>query len=167
MAGVCGSVLTGWASDRFFQSRRAPMAGILYAVMLCSAVAMVFGLGADVWVIGTAVVLISASVIGVHGIMSGTSTVDFGGTKNGGAAVGIVDGLVYLGTAMQSLAAGYMTPTGEAAKDPANWIGWPVFLVPFAFIGGILTLKIWGALPRKAARPAPAPEKAVEPELAS
>jgi OPA family glycerol-3-phosphate transporter-like MFS transporter len=149
VAGVLGSILTGWASDRFFQSRRAPMAGILYGLMLSASIVMCLSLGSNPWFLGIAVVLISMSVIGVHGIMSGTSTVDFGGTKNAGAAVGIVDGLVYLGTALQSLAAGYMTPTGAEAKDPTAWIGWPVFLVPFALLGLVLSLRIWNALPRK------------------
>jgi MFS transporter, OPA family, glycerol-3-phosphate transporter len=117
IAGVAGSVLTGWASDRFFGSRRAPMAAILYGLMLASTVVMCLTLDANIWFTGVAVIAISMSVIGVHGIMSGTSTVDFGGTKNAGAAVGIVDGLVYLGTALQSFAAGRMTPAGEAAKD--------------------------------------------------
>ena len=148
IAGMCGATLTGWASDKFFQSRRAPMAGILYGVMLLSVVVMCFTLGAHHWFLGAAVLLISMSVIGVHGIMSGTSTVDFGGSKNGGAAVGIVDGLVYLGTGLQSFAAGYMTPTGAAAKDPSNWLGWPAFLVPFAIIGVLLSARIWNALPR-------------------
>jgi OPA family glycerol-3-phosphate transporter-like MFS transporter len=149
IAGVLGAFLTGWASDRFFQSRRAPMAGILYASMVFASIVMCFTLTADYWFIGMSVLIVSMSVIGVHGIMSGTSTVDFGGAKNGGAAVGIVDGLVYLGTGIQSMAAGYMTPGGEAAKDPSNWMGWPAFLIPFAAIGFLLSLKIWNALPRK------------------
>jgi MFS transporter, OPA family, glycerol-3-phosphate transporter len=152
IAGVAGSVLTGWASDRFFGSRRAPMAAILYGAMLACTVLMCLTLGGDLWLVGSAVIVISMSVIGVHGIMSGTSTVDFGGTKNAGAAVGIVDGLVYLGTALQSFAAGHMTPTGDAAKDPANWIGWPAFLVPFAVIGLVLAVRIWGSLPSKVAQ---------------
>ena len=165
VAGIVGATLTGWASDRFFQSRRAPMAAILYALMSVCVVCMCFTLGGNLWYLGLCAMLISMSVIGVHGIMSGTSTVDFGGTKNGGAAVGIVDGLVSLGTAMQSLAAGYMTPVGEAARDPKNWLGWPAFLVPFGVIGFILSLKIWHALPRRAPRvpaaaPAPNPEGA-------
>jgi OPA family glycerol-3-phosphate transporter-like MFS transporter len=159
IAGVFGSLLTGWASDRFFQSRRAPMAGLLYALMLASTIAMCFGLEANPWVLGAAALLISMSVIGVHGILSGTSTADFGGTKNAGAATGIVDGLVYLGTAMQSLAAGFMTPKGEAARDPGNWIGWPVLLVPFAVIGLALSIRIWGALPEARRRPAASPSR--------
>ncbi len=148
LAGITGATLTGWASDRFFGSRRAPMAAVLYSLMLLSTVVMTLALEGPHWLLGGATLVISMAVIGVHGIMSGTSTVDFGGTRNGGAAVGIVDGLVYLGTALQSLAAGFMTPAGEAAKEPANWLGWPAFLVPFALLGLLASLRIWHALPR-------------------
>lgn len=157
IAGIAGSFLTGWASDRFFQSRRGPMAALLYGLMLGCTLLMCFTLGANHWYLGASAMLISMSVIGVHGILSGTSTADFGGTKNTGAAVGVVDGLVYLGTAIQSFAAGRMTPTGDAAKDPSNWLGWPLFLVPFALLGLILSMRIWSALPRRGAHKSPAP----------
>lgn len=150
LAGITGSVLTGWASDAFFGSRRAPMAAVLYGGMLGMVVMMTFTLGASYWFVGSAVIFVSMAVIGVHGILSGTSTVDFGGAKNAGAAVGIVDGLVYLGTGLQSFAAGYMTPTGAAAKDPTEWIGWPAFLIPFAVIGFVLSIRIWNAAPKGA-----------------
>jgi OPA family glycerol-3-phosphate transporter-like MFS transporter len=150
IAGVGGATLTGWASDKLFQSRRAPMAAILYGLMLACAVMLAFTLDRALWYGGAAVLLISLAVIGVHGILSGTSTTDFGGAKNAGAAVGIVDGMVYLGTGVQSVVIGHIAPVGEAAKDPANWFWWPVFLVPFAFVGLALSAKIWNAVPRKA-----------------
>ncbi|MBI4349452.1 MAG: MFS transporter [Elusimicrobia bacterium] len=167
IAGMGGAFLTGWASDKFFQSRRAPMAGILYGVMAVCAAVMAFTLGANPWWGGMATLLISLSVIGVHGILSGTSTTDFGGTRNAGAAVGIVDGMVYLGTGLQSVLIGLITPTGAAAKDPNNWFHWPLFLLPFSVIGFALCLKIWNAAPKKkkAASPAtaPAPSPAAVP----
>ena len=153
IAGLGGAFLTGWASDKLFQSRRAPMAAILYGVMVVSAVLLAMTLGKSLWFGGAAVLLISLSVIGVHGILSGTSTTDFGGAKNAGAAVGIVDGMVYLGTGLQSVIIGHLTPVGDAAKDPANWFWWPVFLVPFAVIGLVLSAKIWNAVPKRS-RPA-------------
>ncbi|MFA5139695.1 MAG: MFS transporter, partial [Elusimicrobiota bacterium] len=158
LAGLAGSFLTGWCSDRFFGSRRAPMAAILYALMGACAGLMVFGLGGNVWIAGAATMLISMAVTGVHGILSGTSTTDFGGTRNAGAATGIVDGMVYLGTGMQSIVIGHLTPVGEAAKDPNNWRWWPMFLVPFAVAGLILSIRIWDALPKKA-RPAAQPTR--------
>ena len=54
---------------------------------------------------------------------------------------------MYLGTSLQSYAAGSMLPTGPAAKDPAQWIGWPAFLIPFSMIGIALAARIWNELP--------------------
>lgn len=147
ICGVVGATLTGWASDRFFESKRAPMAAILYAIMLAAALGMVVTLGPNLWTTGLLALAISMSVIGVHGIFSGTATADFAGTRNTGAAVAIVDGMVYLGTGLQSVVVGLLAPSGEAAKDPANWVLWPMFLVPFALIGLILAFRIWHALP--------------------
>jgi OPA family glycerol-3-phosphate transporter-like MFS transporter len=110
---------------------------------------MVFTLGhPNYWLAGTAAVIISMGVIGVHGILSGTATADFGGVRNTGIVVGVVDGFVYLGTAVQSVVIGRLVPTGEAASDPGNWTAWPIFLTPFALAGFLMTIKIWKALPR-------------------
>ncbi len=164
IAGLGGAFMTGWASDKLFQSRRAPMAAILYGVMLAASCVMAMTLGGSLWFAGTAVLLISMAVIGVHGILSGTSTADFGGAKNAGAAVGIVDGMVYLGTGLQSVVIGHLAPVGAAAKDANNWFWWPVFLVPFAFVGLALSAKIWNAVPKKAAAQAPVPSLPPEAE---
>ncbi len=90
--------------------------------------------------LGILVVLISVCVIGTHGLLSGTATMDFGGRKAAATAVGMIDGAVYLGTAVQSLSLGFLT-----AK---NWSYWPPFLLPFAVIGFVGCLGIWNAKPK-------------------
>jgi OPA family glycerol-3-phosphate transporter-like MFS transporter len=148
IAGVLGGFATGWASDRFFQSRRAPMSAVCYALMLLAALMMCFTLTANPWYLGAGVLIISMAVIGVHGILSGTATMDFGGHRNTGTATGIVDGVVYLGVAVQAFALGQLTPPGAAKTDPRNWTAWPWFLVPFAVIGLLLATRIWHAKPK-------------------
>jgi OPA family glycerol-3-phosphate transporter-like MFS transporter len=83
--------------------------------------------------------LISVCVIGTHGLLSGTATMDFGGRKSAATAVAMIDGFVYLGTAVQSFALGFIT-----TKD---WFFWPIFLFPFAVAGFVLCLRIWHAKP--------------------
>ncbi len=139
IAGASGGMLAGWMSDKFFGSRRAPVAGILYSSILVATIVMVFSLNSPV-VLGLLVAMISVSVIGTHGMLSGTATMDFGGRKAAGTAVGLIDGLVYLGTGVQSLSLGYITST--------NWAYWPVFLIPFAALGILFTIKIWNAFPK-------------------
>ncbi len=85
------------------------------------------------------VFFMSLSVIGTHGLLSGTATMDFGGRKGAATAVGMIDGFVYLGTGIQSVALGYLTTL--------NWAYWPLFLFPFGVIGFVLLLKIWDAIP--------------------
>ncbi|HPI72547.1 MAG TPA: MFS transporter [bacterium] len=89
--------------------------------------------------LGLIVVLMSLCVIGVHGMLSGTSTMDFGGRRAAATAVGLIDGFVYLGTGIQSMSLGFLTSQ--------NWSYWPPFLVPFAVLGLALSIKIWHAFP--------------------
>jgi MFS transporter, OPA family, glycerol-3-phosphate transporter len=89
--------------------------------------------------LGIAAVALILSVIGVHGLLSGTATMDFGGRKGAATAVGIIDGFVYLGTGFQSLCLGYLTTK--------SWSFWPPFLLPFAIIGFVLCIRIWKAMP--------------------
>jgi len=93
--------------------------------------------------LGIVVFLITLCVIGTHGMLSGTATMDFGGRKAAGTAVGMIDGFVYAGTALQSISLGFITSR--------NWAWWPPFLLPFAMIGFLLCLKIWNARAGKSA----------------
>lgn len=147
--GILGAITTGWASDRFFQSRRAPMAGVLYGFMAVAVASMIFTLAGGPWPMAIAALFISGAVIGVHGILSGTSTVDFGGSKNAGTVTGMVDGLVYLGTGLQSFVLGRITPQGDLSSIAENWTIWPIFLVPWTIVGTLLAIKIWNARPKK------------------
>ena len=73
---------------------------------------------------------------------------DFGGKKNVGIAVGIIDGFVYLGTAVMSFWFSWRLPDGNAAKDPANWIEWPIWMIPISLIGLLLATRVWNAKPK-------------------
>ena len=92
------------------------------------------------YILGALVFLMSLCVIGTHGLLSGTATMDFGGRKGAATAVGVIDGFVYAGTALQSVSLGYLTTR--------DWSYWPLFLIPFGIIGTLLTLRIWNAKPK-------------------
>jgi len=147
-AGILGGVVAGIISDRVFQSRRGPVAGLLYGGMLVGAIVMVFTYQTPFvpWL----VVLMSMCIIGVHGMLSGTASMDFGGKKNVGIAVGIIDGFVYAGTAFMSILYGVILPddaTGMAAI-PDEWINWPISMIPVSIIGLALAWRIRNAKPK-------------------
>lgn len=148
-AGIMGGVVAGVISDRVFQSRRGPVAAILYGGMLIGSIIMTFTYQTDFlpWL----VILMSVCVIGVHGMLSGTASMDFGGKKNVGVAVGIIDGFVYAGTAVMSITYGIILPDDtvqEVAANPDNWISWPISMIPLSLLGLILATRIWNATPK-------------------
>jgi OPA family glycerol-3-phosphate transporter-like MFS transporter len=154
-AGILGGVVAGTISDHVFQSRRGPVAAVLYGVMLLGSLVLVFTYQQPY--VGWLVVIMSMAVIGVHGMLSGTASMDFGGSKNAGIAVGIIDGFVYLGTAVMSFTYAIVLPgeqldaTGNIvgpATDPANWKAWPIAMVPLAALGLILASRVWYAKPK-------------------
>ncbi|MFO0616301.1 MAG: MFS transporter [Polyangiaceae bacterium] len=143
IAGILGGMFAGVISDHVFGSRRGPVSSILYLGMLGGAVGMCYTLTNGG--LGWALIFASLCVIGVHGMLSGTASMDFGGKKNVGVAVGIIDGFVYLGTAVQALVLKELVPSGDAQKDPTNWWKWPIAMVPLMFVGLLLALRLWDA----------------------
>ncbi len=162
-AGILGGVVAGVISDHLFQSRRGPVASLLYATMLVGAIVLVFTYQTPM--VGWLVIIMSMAVIGVHGMLSGTASMDFGGSKNVGIAVGIIDGFVYLGTAAMALTYGLLLPEEELVErvneegeivtaiggpttNPDNWISWPIAMIPIALIGLLLATRVWNATPQ-------------------
>ena len=84
---------------------------------------------------------------------------NFGGKKNVGIAVGIIDGFVYLGTGVMSLTYGMVLPKEEftadgaltgPVTDPTNWTAWPISMVAIGILGLMLSTRVWNAKPTKA-----------------
>jgi OPA family glycerol-3-phosphate transporter-like MFS transporter len=165
VAGIMGGVIAGVISDRVFQSRRGPVAAILYAGALVGSIALLFlfetaeiQLGPiSLSVPGVLAILISMCVIGVHGMLSGTASMDFGGKKNVGIAVGIIDGFVYLGTGVMSLTYAIVLPQEQfdasgaltgPVTDPSNWTPWPLSMIGISVCGLLLATRVWNAKPK-------------------
>ena len=167
VTGIAGGFAAGWVSDRFFQSRRAPSAGLMEGVMMVASALMigflclqflpassagkplelpaagegVMGLlvGWRPVVVGICAIAMMMAVIGVHSIMSGTATADFGGKKAAATATGIADAFAYIGSAIQSFTIGY--------ASSVSWSLWPMVLLPFAILGLIFCMKMWTVVP--------------------
>lgn len=140
VTGIVGSFLAGWASDRFFQSRRAPVAGIAQITMFIAAVLMLFGIKDNAMLVGAGALIIMMAVIAVHSIMSGTATADFGGRRAAATATGVADGFSKLGSSFQEFVLG-------AIITKETWQYWPSFLMPFTLLGLFFAFKLWRELP--------------------
>lgn len=139
ITGITAGFGAGVASDKLFQSRRGPPAGILCSSVFVLALIMWFSFRNSPWVFGwTGIVVVMCSV-GITSLMSGTAATDFGGRKATATCAGIVDGFAYLGSTIQAFCIGRITEV--------NWHWWPLFFIPFAVMGGAIALSIWSALP--------------------
>lgn len=145
MAGITGAVIAGLISDRVFGSRRGPVAAVLYGVMLIGAIIMFPAM--TTFAIGWVVVAMTLAILGVHGMLSGTASMDFGGKRNVGIVVGVIDGCVYLGTALEALVLGRVLPKDAAAHEAGNWWTWPAVMIPAAVLGLVLATRVWNARP--------------------
>ena len=141
VAGITGGFSAGLISDKLFGSRRGPSAFFLYAGMLVGFALMALAVHLQ-WhaLVGVLSFFLSLCVIGVHGMLSGTASMDFGGKRAAATTAGVVDGFVYLGTGFQSIALGFVTQN-------YGWKPWPIFLLPFTVIGLVFARKIWSAFP--------------------
>ncbi|MDB4953252.1 MAG: transporter [Myxococcales bacterium] len=147
IAGITGGMFAGIISDHLFKSRRPPVSTILFSVVLGGAITIVPMLsfpGGVSWVIA----IMMMAIIGVHGMLSGVASQDFGGRRNAGTATGLIDGFVYFGTALQGFVYGRVLPEKgtPAAKDIDNWYAWPIAMIPLAVIGLLLSIRIWSAV---------------------
>jgi len=153
-AGILGGLVAGVISDHVFQSRRGPVAAVLYGGMLVGSLILTFAY--QTAAVGWIVVVMSVCVIGVHGMLSGTASMDFGGKRNVGVAVGIIDGFVYAGTAFMSGLYAIILPEARleggklvgTATNPDNWLAWPLSMIPMALIGLVLARRVWNAKPK-------------------
>ncbi len=140
VTGILGSFLAGWASDKFFHSRRAPVAGIAQTFMFIATLSMLIGISTNSMVVGIGALVMMCAVIAVHSIMSGTATADFGGRKGAATATGVADGFSKLGSSFQEFVLG-------AIITKETWAYWPSFLIPFTLLGLFFAVKLWRELP--------------------
>jgi len=141
--GIVGGFAFGISSDRVFKGRRAPVIVIgfcgMVVVLTLFFLADVINLGP----ISAAILLacLSFFVNGAHGMIGGAATMDFGGRKAAGTAVGLIDGMQYLAGAFVGMLVGYVTTNW-------GWQAWKLWPIPFAIVGALVMSSLWNVLPK-------------------
>jgi MFS transporter, OPA family, glycerol-3-phosphate transporter len=139
--GIIGALTCGFVSDYFFQSRRAPVAFIFYLGQIVSL--LVLGFAPNPTVASVMVGFSCIWIFGVHGLLSGTASMDFGGRRAAATAAGLLDGVQYVGAGLTGIGLG-------ALLDKYHWAIWTPSLLPFAAVGAIVMLTLWNARPNRA-----------------
>ncbi|UCD00113.1 MAG: MFS transporter [Phycisphaerales bacterium] len=141
LAGSAGAVAAGWATDRFFNGRRAPVIALLLTLLgLCSIVFPYLDPG------NTALVIFILAAIGFctygpHILMVGHAAQDFGKKAGAAGAAGFIDGMGYVGASLAGWGAGELI-------DRYGHEFTFVLCGLAAILGAILVCLIWRAGPR-------------------
>jgi sugar phosphate permease len=136
LGGICGAMVAGWATDRFFQGRRAPVIFILLLALGCFALAYDSVIH---WGFVPSLAILFAVGFGIFGaqiLLVGTLPVDLARGGTAAAAAGFVNFMGYMGAAAGDKF------TGHLAQD----FGWPWavrFWAACAFAGAVVIAFLW------------------------
>jgi len=147
VGGVLGGLLAGYMSDRWFQARRPPVALIFYLLQI--ACLLVLGHASAAWLAAFMIGFTCMWIFGVHGMLTGTASMDFGGTKGAATAAGMLDGVQYLASGLTGFLLGHFL-------DRWGWGAWTYMLMPFSLIGALLMVRLWNESPMRSRGAAPA-----------
>ncbi|MBI5245574.1 MAG: MFS transporter [Elusimicrobia bacterium] len=139
VGGICGGLMCGFLSDKVFQSRRPPVAFIFYLGQIVSLFAL--GQTKDPAIASFLIGFSCMWIFGVHGMLSGTASMDFGGTKAAATVTGLLDGIQYVASGLTGIFLG-------SILDKHGWGVWTYMIMPFCAIGAILMTTLWNATPK-------------------
>jgi sugar phosphate permease len=154
IGGIAGSFFAGWATDRFFGSRRAPVIVILLLCLGC--LTLVYDSVAHSSFIGTIVLLLCVgfTVYGPQVLLVGTAPADLAVGGTAAAAAGFVNFIGYIGAAiLGDLLTGYLVDNHGWEVAIYAWAGW-------AFGAAILVAVLWNAGGRRPGQP---PDESAQP----
>jgi sugar phosphate permease len=140
LVGIVGAVLAGYISDRFNQSRRAPVSAIMLGafalVMLLEPGLTKFGL------IGTAIAISVAGIFsfGPDTLLSGAGAQDIGEPNTAATASGLVDGIGHLGAIFSPYVVVFVS-------ERYGWDRLFFLLAGAALFAGVVLLPIWNLKP--------------------
>jgi OPA family glycerol-3-phosphate transporter-like MFS transporter len=136
VAGGLGAIFAGWASDRIFQNRRAPVAFIMLVLLAISCYFYRIIPG-DNWVVSLIILLfIGFFTFGPHILLVAAMPADFGSRKAASSATGFIDAMGYLGASLTGVGTGYFI-------ENFGWNAGFYFWISGAIFAAIMTLLIW------------------------
>lgn len=138
MAGIGGVMLSGWASDRLFNGRRATLSFLLICGVVASTIAMVTVGTQTAMAFAVCVGLIGFTLYGPDALLTGAGAMDIGGGHGAVRAAGIISGLGSAGSVVQELLIGKLYTQSGGAIGPvlATLLG--SALLTAACLGAIL-----------------------------
>ena len=140
LAGAAGALVSGWLTDRFFQSRRAPVIAVL--LLLVGALTMVYARVVP-WGTGPTVVCLAGIGFCLYGaqiLIVGTAAQDFARGGATAAAAGFIDFMGYIGAFSGDIVTGWLLKTRDFGAAITFW-------ATAAFVAAVFVATLWRARP--------------------
>jgi MFS family permease len=138
VGATAGSYLAGWATDRFFGSRRGPMICILMAAL--GGLSLLYHSAVERSAIEAMLLLVAIGfcIIGPQVLLVGTAPADLAHGGTSAAAAGFVNFMGYIGAATGDVVTGYFSAPEHGGWQTAIyiWAGW-------AFAGAAIMAILW------------------------
>ncbi len=136
IAGGLGAIFAGWAADRIFKSRKAPIAFIMLVLLavFCFLYRVVPGTS---WIISLILLLvIGFFTFGPHILIVGALPAELGSRKAASSVTGFVDAMGYLGASLTGVGTGYLI-------ENISWNAAFVLWISGAVFAAVMILFVW------------------------
>jgi len=141
LAGSAGAIVAGWATDKFFKGRRAPVIAVLLLLLGLFSIIFPYLDHTNAWLVIIVVALVGFCTYGPHILMVGHAAQDFGKKSGAAGAAGFIDGMGYIGAALAGWGAGRLI-------DKQGYSYTFVIFGLAAILGAVLICLIWKAGPK-------------------
>ena len=144
---IAGSYIAGWATDRFFDSRRAPVTCILLVILsLLTLVYHPVANSQSVPATMALLILIGFCIYGPQVLLVGTAPADLARKGTSAAAAGFVNCLGYIGAASGDYFTGRSLDAAKGvATDSTGWEHTIYLWAAWAFAAAVAAGLLWGA----------------------
>ncbi len=144
IAGLGGSVVYGWFSDRIFGARRPPATLIFGIVEVIGLLLVFYGGNKVTLVIG--MVLYGFTLGGLIAVLGGLFAVDLAPKGAAGAAMGVVGVFSYIGAGSQEFISGSLIESGSTVVDGVTHYDFTtavLFWVGSSVVSMLLAASLW------------------------
>ena len=146
LIGSLGAISSGWASDRFFQSRRAPVCAIMLLVLAGVCLAFIPVAKGDVLIATLLLATAGFMIYGPDAILTGAATIDFAHPKAAASATGFIMATGNFGSALVSgFGVGYLLDLGKG-----DWTVVFIALSVLSVMASLMSMLLWNHKPKVA-----------------
>ena len=136
VAGGLGAIFAGWASDKIFKHKRAPIAFIMliFLAIFCYLFKIIPG---NNWLLSLIILLfIGFFTFGPHILLVAAIPIDLGSRKAASSVTGFIDAMGYLGASLTGVGTGYLV-------EKYGWGAGFYFWIFGAIFSAIMIIFIW------------------------